>query len=349
MVEDVLVIYHAVEEGILDQKIAWRESNADVLDEVKAVTGALGKLGIDYDVESISQINQLPEVLGRNNQRVVFNLVEEFPDNIIDACYVPAICCAHGKGCTGNDTAGLLLAQNKWQAKAVLKEAGVPCPQGEFFPIGQKVRLVDLMPGVYIVKPVFSDASEGIDTNSIVVIGTPSGELPSEALQKAIERIHTQLKQPAIVEEFVGQRELNASILQRDSKVEVLPVAEIDFTAFEADRPRIVDYAAKWLTDSFAYNNTPRVIPAQLSKRTVRLVQQYALRAWHAIGCQDYARIDFRMDENEQVFVLEVNPNPAISPEDGFIAALAESGITYEEFVEILINNAWLRQRKYTL
>ena len=53
------------------------------------------------------------------------------------------------------------------------------------------------------------------------------------------------------------------------------------------------------------------------------------------------------MDENEQVFLLEVNPNPAISPEDGFIAALAESGITYEEFVEILINNALLRQRKY--
>jgi D-alanine-D-alanine ligase len=360
MTEGVLVIYNTVNQEAPVQKGRWRESNAGVLEEVKAVTGSLEKLGIDYDVQSISRISQLPLVLSHSKQTVVFNLVEELPENILDTCYVPAVCLAHGRRCTGSDTASLLLAQDKWKSKAVLKAANLPCPEGVIVPIGQKIRLTDLSPGVYIVKPVFSDASEGIDINSIVAIETPpsvlgtpyggvpygtSGELPGDALRRAIERIHTQLEQPAIVEQFIAQRELNVSILQHNGDVKVLPIAEIDFTAFQADRPRIVDYAAKWQNDSFAYNNTPRVIPADLSKRMVRLIEQYALGAWYAIGCQDYTRVDFRIDDNAQVFVLEVNPNPDISPDAGFAAALAAAGIAYDQFVETIIKNSLLRQR----
>jgi len=280
----------------------------------------------------------LPDVLRRNNQKVVFNLVEELPDNILDACYVPAICSAHGRTCTGGDTPGLLLAQNKWKTKAVLKAANIPCPQGVLVPIGQKISSTALSPGHYIVKPVFSDASEGIDTSSIV-------ELPSHALHKAIERVHVEYEQPAIVEQFIPQRELNGAVLQLNSKVEVLPIAEIDFTAFEADRPKIVDYDAKWRVDSFAYNNTPPIIPAQLSAPVAQLVCRCALAAWYEIGCRDYARVDFRMDDNDNVFVLEVNLNPDISPDAGFAAALVAGGITFEEFIDILINNALSRLR----
>lgn len=296
----------------------------------------------------------MPDVLGRSNERVVFNLVEDLPESIFDMCFVPAVCRAYGRVCTGSDSACLLLAQDKSKTKAILKAANLTCPEGTVVPIGAEIPLRELAPGVYIVKPIFSDASEGIDTDSIVVIETPSSDVPyetpdqlpgEEALSKAVERIHVQLKQPAIIEQFIAQRELNVSILQLGSELEVLPIAEIDFTAFAADRPRIVDYAAKWQSDSFAYNNTPRVIPAQLSSRVVRQVKRYALEAWRVIGCQDYARVDFRIDDNEQVFVLEVNPNPDISPEAGFAAALAAAGIAYDQFVETIIKNSLLRQR----
>jgi len=337
MIDDVLVIHNFVEKEIPSNKTVWHESNAGVLDEVNAVTGALEKLGIDYKVESISEISQLPDVLRLNNQKIVFNLIEELPHCIREACYVPAICCAYGRSSTGNDTTALLLAQNKWQAKAILNARGVPCPQGTVVPIGKKICFGDLKPGKYVVKPVFSDASEGIDAGSIV-------ELPSEKLSRAVVRIHEIFKQPAIVEQFIPQRELNVSVLQINDQVKILPIAEIDFSAFDMNIPRIVDYSAKWQVDSFAYNNTPRIIPAPLSERTADQVRQYAFAAWNALGCQDYARVDFRMDENEQAFALEVNPNPDISPEAGFAAALAAGGIKYEQFVKIIINNASLRQ-----
>jgi len=184
-----------------------------------------------------------------------------------------------------------------------------------------------------IVKPVFSDASEGIDTKSIV-------DLPSMALHRAIKRIHEQLNQPAIVEQFIPSRELNVSALQRNGRIEVLPIAEIDFGAFGQDYPHIVDYSAKWLPDSFAYNNTPRVIPTQLSDQLTELVHIYTIAAWHSLGCQGFARVDFRLDEHDNIFILEVNPNPDISLDAGFAAALTAGGIGFEEFIKILLDNA---------
>lgn len=337
MAANVLIIHNAVGKGLTAKdRIVFEESNAGLMEEVRAVTEALKTLGTEYQVESIETIEQLPDILARSGQKIVFNLVEELPADILHACYVPAICRAYGKVCTGSDTPALILAQNKGQAKAVLQAAEVPVPDGTIVPIGQQICLKGLACGKYVVKPVFSDASEGINADSIV-------ELPGAALHKAIERIHRQFKQPALVERFIPERELNVSLIQQNSEVHVLPIAEIDFGAFGANEPRIVDYSAKWHIDSFAYNNTPRILPARLSEEAVRLVRQYALVSWDAIGCQDYARVDFRMDSEEQVFVLEVNPNPDISSDAGFAAALEAGGISYERFIETLLDNALMR------
>lgn len=337
MMEDILIIHNAVDKGTASEdKTVFAESDAGLIEEINAVTGAFDRLGIKYEVKSIETIEQLPDVISHSNQEIIFNLVEELTGNLLDACYVPVICRAYEKVCTGSDTPALLLAQNKWQTKAVLRAAGVPSPDSTVVPIGQKVRLKDLTAGKYVVKSVFSDGSEGIDADSVV-------DIQGTALHKAVRRVHKQFKQPAIVEQFIPDRELNVSLLEQNGEVRVLPIAEFDFSAFDTDKPRILDYSAKWLADSFAYNNTPRIIPAPLSKRATDLVRQYALVAWGAIGCQDYARVDFRLDDSERPFVLEVNPNPDISPDAGFAAALDAGGISYEKFIETLLNNALRR------
>jgi D-alanine-D-alanine ligase len=105
-----------------------------------------------------------------------------------------------------------------------------------------------------------------------------------------------------------------------------------------------VDYAAKWLPDSFAYQNTPRVIPARLTRRQADAVRQLALGAWHAMGCRGYARVDMRLNAAGRPQVLEVNPNPDISLDAGFAAALEAGGIPYEEFVEAAIEVALANQ-----
>jgi len=331
LAQAVLIVHHAVDTASKDT--AWLESNAGVLDEVKAVASALKELKIDYEVESINSIEHLADVLKNRNQKIIFNLIEELPANIIDACYVPAICCAHAKACTGSDTPALILTQNKWHAKAILQAARLPCPAGAIVPPGQKFQQGKLPAGKYIVKPVSSDASEGIDASSIV-------DIPGKAFDKFIERIHKKFRQSALIEQFIPSREFNVSVLQYAGDVKVLPIAEIDFGAFGKNAPHLVDYSAKWHADSFAYNNTPRVIPAPLPSDAADSIRSYALAAWHASGCSGYARVDFRMDENGNLFILEINANPDISPNAGFAAALAAAKIPYEKFVEAMIQNA---------
>ena len=337
MTTDVLIIHNAIGKGPATKgRTVFEESDAGLVQEVRAVTDTLGTLGMEYQVESIETIEQLPDILTHSRQEVVFNLVEELPADILHACYVPVICRAHGRAYTGSDTPALLLAQNKWQAKAVLKAADVPVPDGRIVEIDKRIDAKGLAHGKYVVKPVFCDASEGINADSIV-------ELPGAALHKAIKRIHRQLKQPALVEQFIPDRELNVALIQQNNKVQVLPIAEIDFSAFGANKPKIVDYSAKWHADSFAYNNTPRIIPAQLSEEMAALVRRYALAAWEAVGCQDYARVEFRINRSQQLFVMEVNPNPDISGDAGFAAALDAGGISFEKFIETLLDNALMR------
>ena len=338
--EPVLILHHAVPAP--GASLTSAESDAGVMEEVSAVAQALTKLGIPHRTGSVANLSALPGLLRDATEGLVFNLVENFPESTADAMQVPVICEAFGKGCTGNDSAGQVLALDKWRTKAILGAAGLPVPAGVTIPPGRKPgKTGKLPPSPWIVKPLYADASEGIHADSVI----PNS---AAALTKAVARVHRDFKHPALVEQFFGTREINVSVLQRGQRIDVLPPAEIEFRGFGSDRPRIVDYAAKWHTDSFEYKNTVRVIPARLGKRVLAGLREATLAAWHAVGCRDYARVDFRLDDKGNFAILEVNPNPDISPDSGFAAALKVAGIPYREFVRSVCGNALARRVRTT-
>ncbi len=314
----------------------FAESEAGVLAEVQAVSKALEALKIPHRAVGVRQFADLPAVLSASDEPVVFNLVEGFWSQTGQANLVPTVIASFGKACTGNDAQGLLLSLDKWQCKALLAAAGIPTPQGVLVPPGQSVPVRDLFDGPYIVKPVQTDASEGIDKTSIV-------RTRGKALQEVVRRIHERMAQPAMIEQYIEGRELNVSVICRKGDLEVLPLAEIDFSAFEAGRPRIVGYEAKWLEDSFEFIHTPRVIPAPLPKRLAERVRDLAKAACRTLRCFEYCRVDFRIDNNGRPYVLEVNANPDISLDAGFAAALEAAGISYKAFVKLEIDNAGRR------
>ena len=313
---------------------ALYQSRAGVMDQVQAVAQSLDILGIGSEVLPVENLRHLTQVLAVRRESIIFNLVEEFLCSIEQACYVPALCRAFAKSCTGNDTPALLLAQNKIYAKAVLRDAGLPCPQGIVIYPQQKTSWSSLKAGQYIFKPAFCDASEGITNES--VLSLPDECKKAEAL---IEKLYEQFAQPVIVEQFIPAKELNVSVIEQNGKIRVLPLAEIDFSAFSDTQTKIVDYDAKWQKESFGYNNTPRKIPADLPKDVSSQVELLASAAFKAVGCQDYARVDFRLDEKLNPFILEVNPNPDISPDAGFAAAIQAADIPYERFVSTILTN----------
>lgn len=313
----------------------WQLSNEGVMQEVGAVADVLTRQEIPFEIVAIGSLNELISFLDTSRcDALIFNLVEELPGpNMVEACFVPEICEAYGHATTGNSTKSLLLCLNKWKTKQKLLRDGVNTPKGICINVHEDAHIHSLEPGKYIVKPNCSDASEWIDYDSIV-------NVPGMDFVRAIKRIHKEANQPALVERFIDGREFNVSVIQTSRGPKVMPLAEIDLSRLRENHIAIIDYSAKWEADSFAYNNTPRVIPAPLEPRVESRIRQAALDAWQAGDCRDYARIDFRMADDEIPQVIEVNPNPDISLDAGFAAAIDAGGISYDEFVTTTLDNA---------
>ncbi|MEI6972801.1 MAG: GNAT family N-acetyltransferase [bacterium] len=312
-------------------------SDLGVVHEVAAVEKALKGLGLEFESIGLSSLAHLLQVLPKHKGAFAINLVEGFPTNPHDMVYVPTMCDAHDIHVTGCDTRCMSLAQDKWVTKAVLREAGIHTPAGIAVKPGDSADLSRILPGKYIVKPASTDASEGIDSRSVV-------RVPGPAVCRAIARVHKRFCQTAIVEQMISGRELNVSLLETHGKAKVVAVAEIDFSAFPPGRARIVDYRAKWAPDSFQFINTPRILPATITAHQRARIEGVALKAWHVLGCRDYARIDSRLDETGEPILIEVNPNPDISPGDGFAAGIEYAGLSYEAFIQIILTNAYRRR-----
>jgi D-alanine-D-alanine ligase len=188
------------------------------------------------------------------------------------------------------------------------------------------------VPGSLILKSVWEHASIGITEDSVA---------PDWAvLKRRLETMGGLDNRQRYVEKFIDGREFNISMLGGLNGPEVLPPAEILFVDFPEGRPRIVDYRAKWEKTSFEYTNTLRSFefgPADaplLSK-----LASVAVRCWEVFELRGYARVDFRVDPEGTPWVLEVNANPCIAPEAGFIAAAARIGLSYADVVSRIIED----------
>ncbi len=333
----VLILYNEPQPAVDYASRVGLESDESVLDEVHVVGEALDKLGIPWRSAGILVLKDIPSLLNGSPEPIVFNLVEGLGGDVHAVNSVPAVCEAMGRSCTGESSACFEFTHNKWLCKHLLRAYGVVVPSGCIVPVGVEPDPARLPPGPWFIKPVQADASEGIEPSSMVALSATA------SIPEVVRKIHTMFQVPALIEQYIDGREINVSILREGGSVRIMPLAEIDFGAFPAGQPRIVDYSAKWLKDSFQYQNTPRKVPADLPPAVADRIREQALMAWQAVEARDYARVDMRLNADLEPFVLEINANPDISLDAGFAAALKAGRIPYERFVKAVVENAWSR------
>jgi D-alanine-D-alanine ligase len=111
------------------------------------------------------------------------------------------------------------------------------------------------------------------------------------------------------------------------------------FHNYPDDIPRIVSYKAKWMEETFQYENSKRHFPGDLSERLLKNLKDAVTGCWNIFGLKGYARVDMRVDADENVYVLEVNANPCISPDSGFISAAIHAGYTHQDIIRHIIND----------
>jgi D-alanine-D-alanine ligase len=228
----------------------------------------------------------------------------------------------------------MFLTSNKLAAKKLLREGGIPTPDW--------YTLEDVLPdhrshrGLFIIKSVWEHASIGLGDDSII------GAMDARELQVELEKRKEQLGGEAFAEWYIDGREFNLSLLERKEGVSVLPPAEILFRDFPADKPRIVGYRAKWDEGAHEYHNTPRSFdfPAE-DKGLLERLKTLSRSCWDLFGLRGYARVDFRVDRKGVPWILEINANPCLTPDSGFVAAVEESGLDYTGLIAEIVAGAF--------
>lgn len=297
----------------------------------RAVAESLRTRGHDATVHALPiDTREVADLVAALRADVVFNLVEAIAG---DARFEPAFaweCELQRIPYTGAPPRAMTLCLEKPIAQAVLRAAGVPVPQHVVLTRGDESIAELALPA--IVKPAREDASHGIESASVVH--------DEAALRSRARHVIERYAQPAIVEEFVDGREINVALLHSPRGLETLPLSEIDYAGFPPEMPRIVSYAGKWIETSRDWALT-QVVPARdLDEAQRARIDSIARRAFEALGLRGYGRVDMRLDPRGDPFVIDVNPNPDISPDAGFSLAAARAGYSHADVVEWIVASA---------
>jgi D-alanine-D-alanine ligase len=300
-------------------------SEVAVKHEADIVYETLLKMGHNPALMPVSSIEAcLAEIRGFSPD-MIFNLCEGFHGKSRHEMHIASLWELLGIPYSGNRPITLGISQNKIIAKNIFNANGITTPDYEVFEeIPEKTRL-----GYPVfAKPSSEDASLGISQNSVIY--------DIDTLRKSVDSLLSKYGESVLVEKYIEGREFNISIIG-NRKPTVLPVSEIDFSGLDKDTPKITGYEAKWLADHPFYRKTPSVCPAKISASLRKNLETSALKVYGILKGKDYGRVDFRVDSEENIHVLEFNPNPDISPDAGFVKALIAAGKNFEDFLKIII------------
>jgi D-alanine-D-alanine ligase len=300
-----------------------------VLEAVEAVHDALLKLGYGVvKVPLVPPLHHTRQRLAALEADLVFNLFEGFAGYPETEAEVAEILSALEMPFTGCPAGALKLALDKAKTKVILTTAGIKTP--DFQILSPETLSSFRLSYPCIVKPRGEDASHGLSAESVVY--------DFASLEEQVAGVSRFYSGQALVEQFIDGREFNATVLDSDCST-VLPVSEIVYSLPQGV-PRILTFAAKWQPDSPYFQSTKVVCPAEIRTAEREHLAQTALTAFCLLGCRGYARVDMRLDEAEGLNVIEVNPNPDISPGSGAVRQAEAAGMTYPRFIEKIVQIA---------
>ncbi|MGB9893372.1 MAG: D-alanine--D-alanine ligase family protein [Candidatus Saccharicenans sp.] len=282
-----------------------------------------------------------------SDEQAYLRLLEEKPDLVFNIAerlfgpnresHIPTICEMLNLPYTGSDPLTLGICLDKSRAKEILSYYGIPNPK--FWVIEENKKIPSDLTFPVIVKPLYEGSSKGIKDNSVV---NNRRELKSKI--KEIKKLYDQ---PAIVEKFLTGREFTVGVLGNYPELEILPIVEIDHSQLPVGAKPIYSYEAKWIWDT---PDKPLEIfkcPAEISERLKQKIENVVRETCRLLRIRDWARIDLRLDENDEPNILEVNPLPGIlpNPEDNSCLpkAARAAGYSYEQLINRVVIEAGKR------
>jgi D-alanine-D-alanine ligase len=304
---------------------------------VPQVARTLRRLGHRVSVLGVhGDVKRLIAGLSRRKPELVFNLMEMFGDNVFGDIPVTGLLDLLGLRYTGSGPGELYLSQDKGLTKKLLAFEDILYPRYAVFSRQAAFETGGNLRMPLFVKPLRSDASLGIGGKSLVH--------DAVALMERVAAIHKELEDSALAEEYIDGREFYVGVLG-NAQPKALPPVEVDFTGFPEGVPKVMDSKAKWDERSEEYKGTKSII-ANLPDELRARLQKVAVDAYRALRVRDYGRVDLRLTDTGEIYVLEVNASCYLEKSSEFAMAAGASGLDYSRMIERIVNLASERFEK---
>jgi D-alanine-D-alanine ligase len=335
--------------GADDRYAEW-----DTLETIDAVARALSAFG---NVVRLEATAEFPERLRAERPDIVFNIAEGLT-GVNRESHVPAICEFYGLPYSGSDPLTLSTCLHKGRTKEVLAFNGVPTAP---FAVVESLRELELLldghqeemplplaaaprrlPDAFpmFVKPIHEGSSKGVTVRNLV-------HSRDELVTRVTELLDA-YAQPALVEDYLPGDEFTCAVLGNGSDARVLPIVGMNFGDLPAGVAPIYGFEAKWVWDTPERPLHIFDCPAPISDSLRRAIESVTLRAYRALGCRDWSRVDVRLDAAGQPNVVEVNPLPGILPDPAdnscFPKAARAAGMSYDVLIQTCLAHAATRQ-----
>lgn len=270
---------------------------------------------------------------------IIFNWCEGIEDETGGDARMCAELDQLGYTYTGNAPYTLKLSVEKGRVKRMLQRWGIPTPGGREFKSADEVTAGAWDDANFpaIIKPVSQHCSVAVTREAVVH--------NLEQLRERVAYVTEVVKEPALAERFIAGREINVGIWG-NGRPRMLPLREIDFSAIDDPLHQMVTWDSKWVPDSPEWNSMPVIVQPAVSDTLRKRIEDVALSTYRAFDCRDYARVDLRIDAHEQPYVVDVNPNPDITPDGGFAGACLAAGYSYAEAISNIIGMAVARRNR---
>ncbi len=331
---DVGFIYNLATDEFLHECPELALNLTDSQETIDAVASALEAGG--HTVTRLNADRKLPAILAEARVDIAFNIATGIYGETRQA-HVPAMLEYLQIPHTGGGVLAEAICHHKPTMKMVVAARGLSTAPFQIF----ESATDPLNPGLrfpMIVKLPSEGGSLGLDYDSIVNT--------EAALRKRLAYVIAKYRQGALVEDYLNGREFSVTVLG-NRQAYALPVAELLFHGskpIRLDEPdwstfeRLKRLSARDLT--FRPMETHSVAPADLPPDLAARIQAVAITAFKATGCQDWARIDLRMDSAGAIHVLDINLEPGIGPDYIVFKSAQATGWSYTELINRILQHA---------
>lgn len=306
-----------------DEEVEVFKTEFDVREGLRALGHEVIMVGLT------DELTPLRKAIEEFKPHVVFNLLEEFRGEAIFDAHVVGYLELQHTPYTGCNPRGLLLARDKALSKKVLAYHRIRVPHFRVFPRYRRIKRPQSLEFPLIVKSLIEEGSYGIAQASVVY--------NDKALEERVSFIHDKILTDAVVEQYIDGREIYASVLG-NHRLQVLPTWEIFLDKLPEDAPRIATRKVKWDLE-YQEKHGVRIGRAKgLSEEMQRRIRRLSRRICRRLGTDGCVRIDYRLDEEGNLYFLEANPNPDIAEEEEFASAAKAAGIDYLSLLQKIVN-----------